>query len=186
MSEAQIIYPVERLLANPKVFFAIANYFEGPDWEIFSSAFYDLIEQDIIEAAPEEAEFSAAECCFRVKPENPEIFQVIMSNGSAIELRPSPGGDSYNVVESEDDLVVVSAIYGRLVKAIEEARPDLKGNIALTDVPCQQNGYLRDKDGDAFRGSFHLLEDENQHFDFIVKIIDLNEDDLKAEVSPKV
>lgn len=185
MSEQQIIYPVERLLANPKVFFAIANFFDGPDWEIFSSAFYDLLEADILEQEPHEAHFVGSECCFRVKPEDEEIFQVIMSTGSAIELRPSPGGDSYNVVESEDDLIVVSAIYGRLVKAIEEARPDLKGNIALCEVPCTQNGYLRDKDGDAFRGQFHLLDNDETLFEYIVKIIDLNEDDLKAEVTPK-
>ena len=39
------------------------------------------------------------------------------------------------VIESEEELGVASVIYRRLVKAIEEKRPDLKGDISLTDVP---------------------------------------------------
>jgi len=31
MDEQQLIYPVARLLANPRIFHAIANYLGGPD-----------------------------------------------------------------------------------------------------------------------------------------------------------
>ena len=44
MDSRQIIYPTERLLANPRIFMAIADYFDGPDWETFRDAFYDLLE----------------------------------------------------------------------------------------------------------------------------------------------
>ena len=59
MSERQIIYTVERLLANPRVFMAVANYFDGPEWYVWQSAFYDLIEMTVMEGLPDEIEFDA-------------------------------------------------------------------------------------------------------------------------------
>ena len=184
MDDNQIIYPTARLLANPKVFFAVANWFGGPDWETLADAFYDLMEQGIVDNDEDlsESAFDATEVCFREKPEEPEVFQVILSNGLAIELRPSEDGDTYAAVKDADDLALVSTIYSRLVKALEEARPDMQGNIALIDVPTPANGYLRDEDGDAFRGSFHLLSDPEQKFAYVVDVIDINNDDLKARI----
>ena len=181
MDSRQIIYPTERLLANPRIFMAIADYFDGPDWETFRDAFYDLIEGEF-EDMDVEPEFAIPEVAFREKPEDPEVFQVVLTNGMAIELKPS--GDSYSVVESEADLGVVSAIYGRLVKAIEQARPDLKGDISLDVVPTLANGFLRDEDGDCFRGTFTRLSDDTQKFRFKVEIIDMHEDELTATVEP--
>jgi len=184
MDDNQIIYPTARLLANPKVFFAIANWFNGPDWETLADAFYDLIEQGIVDNTGDltEATFEATEVCFREKPEEPEVFQVVLSNGLAIELRPNEDGDTYAAVRDADDLALVSTIYSRLVKALEEARPDMQGDIALIDVPTPANGYLRDEDGDAFRGSFHLLSDPEQKFSYVVDVIDISNDDLKARI----
>lgn len=183
MEENQIIYPTERLLANPKIFFAIANWFEGPDMETVAGAFYDLMEHDLLEAENlQEAAFEAAEVCFREKPEEEGVFQVILSTGHAIELRPTEDGDTYAAVKDAEDLALVSTIYARLVKALEEARPDMKGDIALIDVPTPANGYLRDEDGDAFRGSFHLLSDPDQKFAYVVDVVDLDADDLKARI----
>lgn len=184
MDENQIIYPTARLLANPKVFFAIANWFDGPDWETLAGAFYDLMEQGIVDNETElsEAAFDASEVCFREKPEEPEVFQVILSNGLAIELRPSGDGDTYAAVRDAEDLALVSTIYSRLVKALEEARPDMKGDIALIDVPTPANGYLRDENGDAFRGSFHLLSDPDQKFSYVIDVVDISKDDLKARI----
>ena len=131
MEDNQIIWPIDRLIGNPRVFQAVANHFEGPDWELFASTFYDLIEHELQEN--DNPSFPDGECCFREKPDEPEIFQVILSNGNAIELRPSED-DQYFVVKNEEEMGVVSAIYGRLVKAIEAARPDLKDDIALCEV----------------------------------------------------
>jgi len=180
MEERQIIWPTERIMANPKIFQAIADYFEGPEWDVFAGAFYDLMEGEIEEM--DIPQFLIGEVCFREKPDEPEVFQVVLSNGSAIELRPNEG--VYSVVQSEDDLAIVSTIYGRLIKALEIARPDLKGDIALCDMPTMANGFLRDEDGDAFRGTFHLLSDPDSLHKFVVDVIDIASDDLRARVDP--
>ena len=182
MDSQQIIYPTERLLANPRVFMAIANEFDGPDWETFRDAFYDLIEAEF-EDSEVEPVFNIPEVCFRVKPEDPDVFQVVLTNGQAIELRPTEDGDNYMVIESEEELGVASVIYRRLVKAIENKRPDLAGDISLTDVPMLNNGFLRDEDGDAFRGTFSLLSDPEAKFNFVVNVVSLEDDELEAEVT---
>ena len=183
METKQVIYPTERLLANPRVFMAIANEFDGPDWETFRDAFYDLLEGEF-EDQDVEPTFEVPEVCFRVKPEDPEVFQVVLTNGMAIELRPHEEGGGYHTVSSEEELGVASAIYNRLVRAIEEARPDLKDDISLAEVPVVNNGFLRDEDGDAFRGTFTLLSDSEKKFQYVVNVVDLDADELVAEVEP--
>lgn len=191
MSDNQVIYPVHRLLANPRIFHAIANMFEdGPEWDVFADAFYDLLESEImdVEEGEESPGFDSPEVCFRESPEDPEVFQVILATGTAMELRPQDeveGGRRYGLVSSEDELGVTGAIYGRLVKAIEQTRPDLAGDIALCSPPTAANGFLRSATGDNFAGEFHLLSDPNQLFDYTVDVIDLSNDELKATVKPK-
>ena len=185
MESQQIIYPTDRLLANPKIFIAIANYFEGPEWETIASAFYELIEAEFIEDDNIEPDLTICpEVCVREKPEEPGTFQVILSNGSAIELKPDDG-EYVAAIKTEDDLGIVSAIYGRLIKALEDVKPDLKGDIALVDPPTPGNHYLRDKDGNAFRGAFHLLSNPDKRYDFIVDVFDLDTDDLRARITPQ-
>ena len=185
MDSRQIIYPTDRLLANPKVFQAIANFFEGPDWDVLADAFYDLMESQFLEDNDIIPNFEHREVCFREKPGDPDTYQVILSNGDAIELKPDANGDTYSLISTEDDLGVVSAIYGRIVKAIEESCPDLTDDIALTSMPTESNSFLRDNEGDAFRGTFHLKSDPEKVFDFVVNIINLEDDDLRAEVTPR-
>lgn len=187
MDERQVIYPTIRLLANPKIFIAIANYLEGPDWETIAGAFYDLIEGEFLEDDELEPEFLISECAFREKPDEMDVFQVVLPSGNAIELRPGDGdGDDkkYSAITSEDELGIVSAIYGRLIRAIETECPELKGDIVLCDPPTPSNGYLRDENGDAFRGEFHLLSDPEKMYHFTVDVISMEDDDLKASVLP--
>lgn len=181
MESRQIIYPTERLLANPRIFYAIANYFDGPDMETIRGAFYDLLE-DEFEDQDTDPTFEIPEFCFREKPEEDDVFQVVAATGNAIELRPS--GESYSTVRNENELGIVSAIYGRLVKAIEESRPDLKGDISLDEIPTMSNDFLRDEESDSFIGTFSLLSTPDQKFSFEVEIIDLQNDELKATVKP--
>ena len=183
MESKQVIYPTERLLANPRVFMAIANEFDGPDWETFRDAFYDLVEGEF-EDPDTEPVFEAPEVCFRVKPDDEEVFQVILTNGMAIELRPDSSGESYRTVSSEEELGVASAIYNRLLRAIEEARPDLKDDISLSEIPVINNDFLRSEDGDAFQGTFTLLSDSDKKFKYVVNIVDMESDKLVAEVKP--
>ena len=181
MESRQVIYTTERLLANPRIFMAIANEFDGPDWETLRDAFYELLEGEF-EDQDVEPTFDIAEVAFREKPEDPQTFQVILTNGQAIELQPS--GDTYAIVSDENELGVVSVIYGRLVKAIEEARPDLKGDVSLDNVPTLANDFLRDEREDCFKGTFSLLSTPDTKFNFKVDIIDLNNDKLTATVEP--
>jgi len=179
----QIIYPTDRLLANPRLFMAIANALGGPDWETWRDAFHDLLEEEFVDEDIE-PEFNIPEFCFRQKPEDPEVYQVIVPSGMAIELKPSPDGESYSLIQNENDLGVVSAIYGRLIRAIEEARPDLKGEISLDDIPTLSNGFLRDYEEDCFAGTFTLLSAPDQKFRFKVDIVSLSDDELTATVEP--
>lgn len=168
---------------------AIANFFEegcdegGPDWTVWRDAFYDLLEGEF-EDQDEEPAFEIPEFCFRQKPDEPEVFQVVMTSGMAIELRPDGNGESYHTVSSEEELGVASAIYNRLVRAIEQARPDLKDDISLGEVPVIGNDFLRSDDGDSFQGTFTLLSDGDKKFKYIVNIVDMEADELQAEVKP--
>jgi len=180
----QIIYPAIRLLRNPKIFIAIAGVFDGPEWQVFAESFYDLVEAEFEEADDIPVFDEEMEVCFREDPDEERVFQVILSSGNALELRPDDEEGSYSPVSSEADFAAVSAIYGRLIKALEEERPDLKDDIALVDIPTAGNGFLRDPNGDAFRGAFHLKSNPDQKFNFIVDVIDIPSDQLKARIEP--
>ena len=181
----QIIYPAIRLLRNPKIFVAIAADLEGPEWQVFADAFYDLIETEFEEADAIPLFDTEIEVCFREDPEDEGVYQVVLSTGNAIELRADDSGDNYSVVSSEADFAAVSAIYGRLIKALEEERPDLKDDIALVDIPTASNGFLRDSNGNAFRGAFHLKSNPEEKFSFVVDVIDIPTDQLKAHIKPE-
>ena len=181
----QIIYPAIRLLRNPKIFVAIAAELEGPEWQVFADAFYDLMESEFEDADAIPVFDPEVEVCIREDPEDADVFQVILSSGNAIELRPDEAGDNYSVVSSEADFAAVSAIYGRLIKALEEERPDLKDDIALVEIPMESNGFLRDINGNAFRGAFHLKSNPDKKFSFVVDVIDIPTDNLKAHIKPE-
>lgn len=186
--ENQIIYPVRRLLANPRVFVAIAQEFDGPDGETISGAFYDLIEYDILnEEDPSDAVFAADEVCFRLKPEDETILQIILSDGNAIELHPASRSDGeaeeyYAAIKTEEEFAITSSINARLIRAIEEAEPDVIGDVALCEPPTPANEFLRDLENDCFSGKFHLMSDPEKVYDFRVDVIDLSTDKLQAHV----
>lgn len=179
----EIIYPVERLLANPKIFFAIAKEFEGPEAAILKDLFYDLIEADLGDAESlEEIEFTADEVCFRESPDEEGVIQIILDTGTAAELRPQ--GEYVAGITSKDELDITSTIYKRLVEAIIESRPEFAGDVVLCDPPMPSNQYLRSDDGESFNGQFHLLSDPEITFGFSVEVIDIPNDILKATVFP--
>lgn len=183
MDTKQIIYPVSRLLANPRVFMAIAKEFNGPDWETIAHAFYDLIEHDILnEEEPEDVGFNAPEVCFRLKPETDDILQIILPDGNAVELHPTNSGEEeyYAAIKTEEDFAITSSINARLIRAIEEVAPELAGDIALCEPPTPANEFLRDTENDCFSGQFHLMSDPEEVYDFRVEVVDLSTDKLKA------
>lgn len=188
MDTKQIIYPVTRLLANPRVFMAIAKEFDGPDWETIANAFYDLIEHDILnEEEVEDVAFNAPEVCFRLKPENEDVLQIILPDGNAVELHPTASSadgeeEYYSAIRTEEEFAITSTINARLIRAIEEAVPEVAGDIALCEPPTPANEFLRDSRDDCFAGRFHLLSDPESLYDFRVEVVDLNTDELRASV----
>jgi len=188
MDTTQIIYPVRRLLANPRIFMAIAKELGGPDWETIANAFYDLIEHDIIhEEDNEDGGFSAPEACFRLKPENDAVIQIILPDGSAVELHPQTNGgeeEYYASIKTEEEFAITSSINARLIRAIEEVAPEVIGDVALCEPPTPANEFLRDSENDCFSGQFHLMSDPEKLYDFRVEVIDLSTDELKAFVHP--
>lgn len=176
----EIIYPVSRLLATPKIFYAIAAHMGGPDAETIRELFYELLEADFGEDAAEDAEFHASEVCVRESPDEPGVIQVILDTGTAAELRPY--GERTTGISSDNEMAITSNIYKRLVTAIEESRPEFAGDVALCEPPTPSNEYLRSPDGDSFNGSFHLLSDPDKTYDFTVEVIDLHNDKLKATI----
>ena len=41
------------------------------------------------------------------------------------------------------------------------------------------------EDGDKFEGEFHLLSDPEKMYDFVVDVVDMEKDDLRATVKPR-
>jgi hypothetical protein len=179
----EIIYPVDRLLANPRVFFAIANALGGPEAEIVKSSFYELIEYGFNEEEnPEDIEFDAEEVCFSIDPASGD-FQITLSNGIASVLKPIEGEIKAQIT-NDSEMAATSAIYDRIVKSIVEANPAFDGNIALCSPPTPGNSYLRSEDGERFEGEFHLLSDPDLQYAFAIDIIDVQADILRATYTP--
>lgn len=179
----EIIYPVERLLANPRIFFAIANFLGGPDGEVLKESFYELIEHGFADYEdPEEIEFQAEEICFSIDVEDGTV-QMTLDTGLASVLKPIEGEIKAQIT-NDHEMAATSAIYARIVTAIEEANPEFAGNIALCSPPTPGNSYLRSEDGERFQGEFHLLSDPESQYAFSVDIIDVNADILKATYKP--
>jgi hypothetical protein len=180
---SEILYPVERLLANPRIFFAIANYLDGPDAEVLKQSFYELLEHGFAEHEdPEDCMFEAVEVCFAIDDSDGSV-QITLDTGMASVLKPIDG-EIRGQITNDHEMAATSAIYARIITAIEEANPDFSGNIALCSPPTPGNSYLRSKDGERFEGEFHLLTDPERQYSFNVDIIDVQEDLLKATYKP--
>lgn len=179
---SEIFYPVDRLLGNPRVFFAIANFLGGPDGETLKSSFYDLVEYNFPDYDnPEDIEFDATEICFSIDEDG--TVQLTLDTGMASILKPIEG-ELRAQITNDHEMAATSAIYDRIVKSLVEANPDFEGDIALVSPPTPGNSYLRSADGERFEGSFHLLSDPDRQFAFNVDIIDVNRDILRATYTP--
>jgi len=179
----EIFYPVNRLFANPRIFYAIANALNGPDGEVLKDTFYDLMEYGFSDVEdPEEVEFQADEICFTIDPSDGTV-QITLNTGLASVLKPVDGEIKAQIT-NDHEMAATSAIYDRIVKAIVETNPDFDGNIALCSPPTPGNSYLRSDDGERFEGAFHLLTDPDRTFSFHVDIIDVQHDILRATYKP--
>ena len=179
----EIFYPVERLFANPRIFFAIANALDGPDGETLKQAFYELMEFGFGDFEdPEDIEFIADEVCFSIDSETGDV-QITLNTGLASILKPVEGEIKAQIT-NDHEMAAASAIYDRIVKSIVEANPSFDGNIALCSPPTPGNSYLRSDDGERFEGAFHLLSDPERQFAFSGHIVDVQQDLLHAPYNP--
>ena len=179
----EIFYPIDRLLSNPRVFYAVANYLEGPDADTLKEAFYELMEHGFEEVEnPEDCAFVATEALFRIDPED-GTTEIILDSGIASVLKPLEG-EARAFITTEGEMAATTQMYKRLVSAIEETNPDFAGDIALCSPPTPGNSYLKSEDGERFEGSFHLLSDPDTQFAFNIDIVDVQNDILKATYKP--
>jgi hypothetical protein len=179
----EIFYPVDRLFANPRIFYAIANVLDGPDGETLKQTFYELMEYGLSDYEdPEEAEFLADEVCFSIDPSDGTL-QMTLNTGLASILKPIEG-EVRAQISNDHEMAATSAIYDRIVTAIVEANPEFQGDIALCSPPTPGNSYLRSEDGERFEGAFHLLSDPDKQYAFNVDILDVHKDILKATYKP--
>jgi hypothetical protein len=182
-----IVYPVSRLLANPKIFYAIANYLGGLDGDTLKDAFYSLLEYDFAELEPGDCEFEPEEALFEAEDDG-DIYNIQFDNGRSLRLE-AVQGEIKAEVNTYEDLAKTSNIYRELVIAIEEADPDLEGDIALCSPPTPGNSFLLSSEGNHFMGDFHLLSDPEKKFSFIIRPSDTTEpgdpeNKLKATIKP--
>lgn len=175
-----IVYPVERLLSQPKVFNAIASYLGGPDSETLRTCFYDLLEFGFEDSLPEDCEFEAQEALFEADGDG-SSFSIQLDTGVMCKLE-AVEGEIKAQIRTDRELATSSAIYQKLVEAIEQSYPEYEGNIALCSPPTPGNNFLSSPEGDCFEGSFHLKSDPDERFEFNVQIIDPEEDEMQATV----
>jgi hypothetical protein len=179
----ELVYPIDRLLANPRIFFAISNHLGGPDGETLKESFYELMEYGFGDYEdPDEIEFAATEIHFAINEINGEV-QITLDTGLASVLKPVEGEIKAHIT-NDHEMAATTAIYDRIITAIVDANPDFKNNIALCSPPTPGNSYLRSEDGERFEGSFHLLTEPEREYSFNVDIIDVQENILRATYKP--
>lgn len=179
----EIFYPIDRLLSNPRILYAIANQLEGPDGETLKECFYELMEHGFEEIeSPEDCAFTATEALFRINHEDGTV-EIIFDNGIASILSPMEG-EVRALITNDHEMAATTVMYKRLVSAIEESNPEFQGDIALCSPPTPGNSYLKTPSGEGFEGSFHLLSDPNRQFAFTIDIVDVEQDILRATYKP--
>lgn len=177
-----IVYPVSRLLAQPRLFYAIANYLEGPDAETIRSSFYELLEIDFDEKEAEDCEFQAEEVCFESEDDG-AVFTIQLDTGVTCRLE-AVQGEVQAQVRNDRELAATSAVYQKLVSVLEESCPEFKDDIALCSPPTPGNNFLSSVEGDYFEGSFHLKSNPEQKFAFNIVIVDPDSEEMQATVRP--
>ena len=177
-----IVYPLSRLLAQPKLFNAIANYLGGPDAETLRSAFLDMLEHPFDEEDPNNCEFDAEEVAFDVEDEG-ALCTISLDNGFTYRLEAIEGSDECKIT-NDSELHAAFAVNRRLIRAIEESNPELKDDISLEHPPTPGNSFLSSTDGEHFTGTFHLRSNPDRKYAFNVIIVNPDADELRASVQP--
>jgi hypothetical protein len=177
-----VVYPVSRLLSQPKIFNAIANYLGGPDAETLRSAFFDMLEFEFEDLDPDDCEFDAEEISFETEDDG-AVCTMVLDNGFTLRLE-AVEGESKSHITNDSELSAAFAINRRLITAIEESHPELKDDIAIESPPTPGNNFLSSQDGDHFEGVLHLRSNPDKKYAFNVLVVDPDSDELKASIKP--
>jgi hypothetical protein len=178
-----VVYPVSRLLSNPRIFLAISNHLGGVlDAKVLRDVFYELLEVEINGSPDEECEFSAEEACFEVE-EDGLVYHIYFDTGASFKLEVTEDG-FHPQISTEFELATASAVNNRLISAIEDSHPELKDDISFEHPPTPGNSFLSLKDGEGFSGSFHLRSDPDKRFSFTITSVDPESDHLEAKIKP--
>jgi hypothetical protein len=111
------------------------------------------------------------------------VFTIQLDTGIACKLE-AVEGEVRAHIKTDRELAATSAVYQRLVTAIEESCPEFMGDIALCSPPTPGNNFLSSEEGDCFIGSFHLKSNPEQKFSFNVLVIDPDSDEMQATIKP--
>lgn len=176
-----IVYPVSRLLDQPKLFHAIANYLGDLEAEVLRSAFFDMLEYHFDEQDPEECDFDAEEVRFEVE-EGGQVYNIILDTGLALKITVEE--DSRCLITNDSELSAAFAVHRQLISAIEESHPELKDDISLERPPTPGNNFLSSEDWDHFTGVLHLRSNPDKKYAFNVIIVDPDSGELKASIKP--
>lgn len=203
----QISWPVQNLLANPDIIIPIATRLGIGNWEALYKSFYLLLEHEMAEVVEEvkngehEVEdeedlrelfnWESEEVTFIYNFEE-SIIQVYGDSGVVIQLEESEGGHFtdpvvergerklHSGIRNSDEFQISSTLYQGFIEQIENAVPDLKGDIVLCDPPVPSNNYLRDEETDNFTGQFHLISDPSKKYNFSITV---NTDDKESKAT---
>jgi hypothetical protein len=171
----QFQYYVAFLLQHPEYFDMLEEGLEGPDSETLREAFHALLDEvDYID--------NRLQVVFRMYLEDGTV-EVVLSTGQAVVITLSVEDYICNI-QSQEEMGLASELYYRLVRAIERELPSkYTYNIALVDPPCPSTNFLISPVADdVFCGKFYHLDDPTKLYDWIVKVVDPDTTDLKAEV----
>ena len=103
-----VVYPVSRLLSNPRIFLAISNHLGGVlDAEVLRDVFYELLEVEINGSPDEDCEFSAEEACFEVE-EDGLVYHIYFDTGASFKLEVTEEG-FHPQISTEFELATASA-----------------------------------------------------------------------------
>jgi hypothetical protein len=177
-----VVYPFSRLLANPKLFFAISDFLGGPDPETLRESFYELLEAESGDEPPEDFRFDVEEVYFESE-EDASVVMITFDNGKMLRLEAIEGEVNAQIT-SEMDFIAASTVSRRLIDAIEESHPELKDDIALEHPPTPGNRFLSSENGEHFEGSFHLRSNPDVKYAFTVVGLDPDMDHLEAKIQP--
>ncbi len=176
-----IVYPVARLLAEPRLIYAAAEYLNDIDGDLLKEAFLTAVEYAILYA---DGGFdSAEEVKFHYDEEDENILYVSLDNGTTVTIEMIDPDHVTHVV-TQQDLDTVSGLFSKLVKAIEDTDPSLKDDVSLSQIPSQANRWLCSEDGNFFVGDFHLRSDPDKRFSYKISVTDADTCQLSATIKP--